>query len=112
MFFVSDPYKIVQLIEEKGIDLLFFQRHGRNELLHDKISNLLNEDVSVVELNIFSSKDYGDFGKKCGAHVFVSSINLLKYCRQNKILIMNKIYLHKKNAFLYTFHFYVELSDH
>jgi len=85
LFFVSDPYKIVQLIEEKGIDLLFFQRHGRNELLHDKISNLLNEDVSVVELNIFSSKDYGDFGKKCGAHVFVSSINLLKYCRQNKI---------------------------
>lgn len=85
IFFVSDPKETARILKENSINILYAHRHGRNEAAHDEMIKDIGKDVAILELNIFSVKDNGDFGQRCDKHVFVSRTNVLKYCTQNDV---------------------------
>lgn len=85
MFFIPNPKEIAEILIKNKVDILYMHRHGKNEPIHDQIAKEISKDISVIELNTFSVKDNGDFGKRCDKHIFISQTNVLKYCRQNNI---------------------------
>lgn len=85
VFFVKNDNEAAEIIKKNEIDAVYFQRHGRNEALHDSLVSKIPKNILVVELNIFSAFDNGLFGRRCDIHIFVSSINVLKYLKQNNL---------------------------
>lgn len=84
IYFTSNPKEIGRILKDNNINVLYAQRHGRNEPLHDAIAKEIGAEVAVLELNTFSIKDKG-FGSRCQKHIFVSQTNLVKYCQHGNL---------------------------
>ncbi|MEK7165310.1 MAG: glycosyltransferase family 4 protein [Patescibacteria group bacterium] len=85
VFFVKNAKEAAEIIRNNQFDAVYFQRHGRNEIAHDILVSEIPKNILVVEMNTFSAYDSGPFGKRCDIHVFVSSVNILKYLKQNNL---------------------------
>lgn len=84
VFAVSSPEEAARVIEEKGLDIVYAHRYGKNEAVYDMIARLVTKPI-LTELNNFSIFDPGDYGTHCARHILISKTNVVKYCRQNSI---------------------------
>ena len=85
IFFVEKPEDVARILEQEKINILYCHRHGRNQPEHDEVAKNLPPHIPLLELNTFSARDSGFFGKRCDKHIFVSMTNILKYVKQNSL---------------------------
>ncbi len=85
VFCVENIVEIKDIIRKFNIDVVYCHRHGRNESIYDKIAEQFSHSVVLVELNTFSVKDNGIFGRRIDKQIFVSKTNVVKFCKQNNL---------------------------